>query len=157
MRNGIASLLRAHGHEVVAEANDGQEALTEVEKSSPDLILMDIEMPVMGGLEATRLIKTRHPDAKIVMLTVSDDENDLFEAVKSGAHGYLLKDLESSEAIGRGEGVIPARLAGSSGCDRPRRRRNTCALGRKPANRIPVQEPASGEDCIERLAEPEGA
>ncbi len=119
MRNGIASLLRAHGHEVVAEANDGQEALTEVEKSSPDLILMDIEMPVMGGLEATRLIKARHPDAKIVMLTVSDDENDLFEAVKSGAHGYLLKDLEAREffealdAIGRGEGVIPARLAGN--------------------------------------------
>lgn len=119
MRNGIASLLRAHGHEVVAEANDGQEALTAVEKSSPDLILMDIQMPVMGGLEATRLIKAQHPDAKIVMLTVSDDENDLFEAVKSGAHGYLLKDLEASQffealdAIARGEGVIPTRLAGN--------------------------------------------
>lgn len=119
MRNGIASLLRAHGHEVVAEANDGQEALDLVERASPDLILMDIQMPVMGGLEATRLIKSQHPDTKIVILTVSDDENDLFEAVKSGAHGYLLKDLEAPEffdaldAIDRGEAVIPTRLAGN--------------------------------------------
>ena len=119
IRNGIASLLRAHGHEVVAEANDGQEALELVQNSSPDLILMDIQMPVMGGLEATRLIKTQHPDCKIVMLTVSDDENDLFEAVKSGAHGYLLKDLkapqffEALDAIDRGEAVIPTRLAGN--------------------------------------------
>ncbi len=119
VRNGIASLLRAHGHEVVAEANDGHEALELVERSFPDLILMDIQMPGMGGLEATRLIKAQHPDTKIVMLTVSDDENDLFEAVKSGAHGYLLKDLEAPQffealdAIDRGEAVIPARLAGN--------------------------------------------
>ena len=119
VRNGIASLLRSHGHEVVAEANDGEEALHLVNGLSPDLILMDIQMPVMGGLEATRLIKARHPDTKIVMLTVSDDENDLFEAVKSGAHGYLLKDLEAPEffealdAIDRGEAVIPTRLAGN--------------------------------------------
>ena len=119
IRNGIASLLRAHGHEVVAEANDGHEALELVDRASPDLILMDIQMPGMGGLEATRLIKTQHPDTKIVMLTVSDDENDLFEAVKSGAHGYLLKDLEAPQffealdAIDRGEAVIPTRLAGN--------------------------------------------
>ena len=114
-----ASLLRAHGHEVVAEANDGQEALDLVERASPDLVLMDIQMPVMGGLEATRLIKAQHPDTKIVMLTVSDDENDLFEAVKSGAHGHLLKDLDATQffealdAINRGEAVIPTRLAGN--------------------------------------------
>ncbi|PKB79581.1 MAG: hypothetical protein BZY88_12660 [SAR202 cluster bacterium Io17-Chloro-G9] len=119
IRNGIASLLRAHGHEVVAEAKDGHEALELVGRASPDLILMDIQMPGMGGLEATRLIKTQHPHTKIVMLTVSDDENDLFEAVKSGAHGYLLKDLEAPQffealdAIDRGEAVIPTRLAGN--------------------------------------------
>ena len=97
IRNGIASLLISRGHDVVAEANDGREALELVETSNPELILMDIQMPGMGGLEATRLIKAKHPDSKIVMLTVSDDENDLFEAVKSGAHGYLLKDLEAQE------------------------------------------------------------
>ena len=118
VRNGIASLLRARGPQVVAEAGDGQEARDIVADAAPDLVLMDIRMPRMGGLEATRLIKARHPDIKIVMLTVSDDEQDLFEAVKSGAHGYLLKDLESEQffealdATQRGEAVLPTRLAG---------------------------------------------
>lgn len=117
IRNGIASLLRSKGHEVVAEASDGREAVDQVGEVSPDIILMDIRMPGMGGLEATRLIKTQHPDAKIVILTVSDDEQDLFEAVKSGAHSYLLKDLEATQffealdAIQRDEAVLPARLA----------------------------------------------
>jgi DNA-binding NarL/FixJ family response regulator len=119
VRNGIASLLRAHGHEVVGEAADGREALDIVGQASPDVVLMDIRMPGMGGLEATRLMTAQHPEVKIVMLTVSDDENDLFEAVKSGAKGYLLKDLEAPQffealdAIDRGEAVIPTRLAGN--------------------------------------------
>ena len=103
----------------MAEAGNGQEALDLVEGASPELILMDIKMPEMSGLEATRLRETRFPDTKIVMLTVSDDERDLFEAVKSGAHGYLLKGLEASEffdaldSIQRGEAVLPRRLAGN--------------------------------------------
>ena len=119
LRNGLASLLRAHGHEVVGEADDGRQALDMVGQASPDVVLMDIRMPVMGGLEATRLMTAQHPEVKIVMLTVSDDENDLFEAVKSGAKGYLLKDLRASQffealdAIDRGEAVIPTRLAGN--------------------------------------------
>lgn len=118
MRDGIASLLRSRGHEVVAEASNGREALEKVAMVSPDLILMDIRMPVMDGLEATRLIKARYPSLKIVMLTVSDEEQDLFEAIKSGAHGYLLKDLEAAqffealEAIEKGQAVLPTRLAG---------------------------------------------
>ncbi len=137
MRNGIASLLRTHGHEVVAEANNGHEALELVGRSLPDLILMDIQMPVMGGVEATRLIKASHPEAKIVMLTVSDDENDLFEAVKSGAHGYLSKDLEAPQffealdAIHRGEAVIPTRLAG-----------NLLAEFRSKSQRVQESEPS---------------
>ena len=116
-RNGVASLMEAWGHQVVAEACDGREAVAKLPSAAPDLILMDIGMPVMGGLEATRLIKAQNPDVKIVMLTVSDDERDLFEAVKNGAHSYLQKDLEASqffqhlEAIAAGEVVIPARLA----------------------------------------------
>ncbi len=119
LRNGVASLLRARGHEVVGEADDGLAALGMVGEAAPDVVLMDITMPGMGGLEATRLMTARHPEVKIVMLTVSDDENDLFEAVKSGARGYLLKDLEASQffealdAIARGEAVIPSRLAGN--------------------------------------------
>ncbi len=118
VRDGIASLLRARGHEVVAEANNGREALEKVGQALPDLVLMDIRMPQMNGLEATRLIKARYPDMKIVMLTVSDDEQDLFEAIKSGAHGYLLKDLEASQFfealddIATGQAVLPTRLAG---------------------------------------------
>ena len=119
MRDGVASLLRSRATRWRGEASNGQEALDMVAEVNPDLILMDTRMPVMGGLEATRAIKALYPDTKIVMLTVSDDENDLFEAIKSGAHGYLLKDLEAAEffealeAIHRVEGVVPTRLAGN--------------------------------------------
>lgn len=118
VRNGIASLLNAAGHEVVAEVGSGQEAIEALIDATPDLVLMDIRMPGMSGLEVTRVIKARHPDTKVVMLTVSDDEQDLFEAVKSGAHVYLLKDLEAADffdaldVIQRGEAVLPTRLAG---------------------------------------------
>ncbi len=117
VRNGIASLLDARGHAVVAEAGDGQAGIEAVRRTHPDLVLMDLRMPVMDGLEATRLLKAEFPDLRIVILTVSDDERDLLEAVKSGAYGYLLKDLEASEffealdAVEHGESVIPARLA----------------------------------------------
>ncbi len=117
VRNGIASLLQARGHEVVAEAGDGQEGVAAVRRTRPDLVLMDLQMPVMDGLEATRLLAVEFPQLRIVILTVSDQEQDLLEAVKSGAHGYLLKDLEAEEffeaidAAGSGESVIPSRLA----------------------------------------------
>ncbi|MBM3935445.1 MAG: response regulator transcription factor [SAR202 cluster bacterium] len=118
VRDGVASLLRTRKHEVVAQAGNGREALAALRSVHPDVILMDIRMPEMGGLEATRLIKAQYPDIKVVMLTVSDDERDLFEAVKSGAHSYLLKDLDAGEffdaldSIQRNEAVVPARLAG---------------------------------------------
>jgi DNA-binding NarL/FixJ family response regulator len=117
VRNGIASLLEAHGHEVVGEASDGQEALGVVHRTHPELVLMDLQMPVLDGLSATRIIKTELPDVKVVVLTVSDSEADLIEAVKSGALGYLLKDLEADaffealDAVEHGESVIPPRLA----------------------------------------------
>ncbi|MGB7587115.1 MAG: response regulator transcription factor [Solirubrobacterales bacterium] len=96
-RAGIASLLQAAGHEVVGEAGDGIEALERTRELRPDLILMDITMPRCGGLEATRLIKAEMPEVKIVMVTVSQDDSDLFEAVKSGAEGYLLKDMSNED------------------------------------------------------------
>lgn len=117
IRNGIASLLQARGYEVVGEAGNGQEALSVVRRTHPDLVLMDLRMPVMEGLEATRLLKAEFPHIRVVILTVSDDERDLVDAVKSGAHGYLLKDLEAEaffeaiDAVEHGESVIPPRLA----------------------------------------------
>ena len=117
IRNGIASLLQARGHEVVGEAGNGQEALVIVRRTHPDLVLMDLRMPVMDGLEATRLLKAEFPHVRVVILTVSDDERDLVDAVKSGAHGYLLKDVEAEaffeaiDAVEHGESVIPPRLA----------------------------------------------
>ncbi len=96
-RAGIASLLSAAGHEVVGEAEDGLEALERTRELHPDLVLMDISMPRCGGLEATRLIKAEMPETKIVIVTVSQDDADLFEAVESGAEGYLLKDMSDEE------------------------------------------------------------
>ena len=119
VREGLRALLAdSPDVEVVGEAADGEDALRKARALRPDVVVMDLVMPGMGGLEATRLIKARHPEVKIVMLTVSDDEQDLFEAIKSGAHSYLLKDLEAAqffdalEAIQRGEAVVPTRLAG---------------------------------------------
>jgi len=104
-RDGIASLLRARGYEVVGEASDGLEAVARARELKPELVLMDIRMPNMSGLEATRLIKAEFPDAKVVILTVSDEEEDLFEAIKSGASGYLLKNLKADVFFGLIAGV----------------------------------------------------
>lgn len=119
IRAGIASLLRAWGFEVVGEAANGADAVEAVRELQPDLVFMDIRMPVMNGLEATRAIKAESPAVRVVILTVSDEESDLFEAVKSGAEGYLLKDLAEDEfekfveQMRRGEPVISPRLARS--------------------------------------------
>jgi len=118
VRDGVASLLSAWGHQVVGQARDGEEAVVLAARSRPDLVLMDVRMPVCTGVEATRRIKTTQPDVRIVMLTVSEDEDDLFGAIKAGAQGYLLKDLESQQlrrmldAVSRGEAAItPATAA----------------------------------------------
>jgi DNA-binding NarL/FixJ family response regulator len=117
-RDGVASLLVAWGHEVVGVAGDGEEAVALAERLRPDLVLMDVKMPRLTGLEATRRLAASRPETAIVMLTASEDEDDLFAAVKSGARGYLLKNLEAGqlramiEAVGRGEAAIsPATAA----------------------------------------------
>lgn len=91
MVDGLCSLLEAHGMEVVGAVGDGQAAVDEAMRLEPDLVLMDIRMPVCDGLAAARLIKAQRPEIKIVMLTTSAEDEDLFEAIKSGACGYLLK------------------------------------------------------------------
>jgi len=94
---GLQNLLEARGIEVVGTASDGLEALEKSRTLHPDLILMDIQMPRCDGLTATRLIKAELPWVRIVMLTVSEEDEDLFEAIKCGASGYLLKSLDAAE------------------------------------------------------------
>lgn len=96
-RDGVRSLLAARGVDVIGEAADGREAVAAALALRPDVVLMDITMPVMDGLEATRLIKASAPEIKIIMLTVSDEDRTVFEAIKSGAAGYLLKNLQADE------------------------------------------------------------
>ena len=95
-RDGVASLLGAWGHEIVGLASSGPEAVELAGRLAPDLVLMDVRMPGGSGLEATARIKADRPETAIVMLTVSEDEDDLFAAIKAGANGYLLKNLEGS-------------------------------------------------------------
>lgn len=96
-REGMREILsRDADFEIVGEAVHGEQAVSLAAELGPDLVLMDINMPVMNGMEATQLIKTIDPQIKIVMVTVSDDITDLFEAIKRGAQGYLLKNLSPS-------------------------------------------------------------
>jgi DNA-binding NarL/FixJ family response regulator len=96
-RDSLRSLLEAHGLEVVGEAKNGREAYELARQLQPDVVLMDLSMPEVDGLAATRLISAELPAVKVVVLTASDDDAKLFEAIKSGAQGYLLKNLDSEE------------------------------------------------------------
>ena len=115
-RDGIISLLEAAGFDVVGQAGDGQAAVEAALRLRPDLVLLDITMPQLSGLEALRLIKRELPETQVVMLTVSDDDADLFEAVESGALGYLLKDLsadqffEMLDGLQRGEAALTRQM-----------------------------------------------
>lgn len=96
---GLENLLQAHGIEVVGVAKDGAQAAAEAMRLRPDLVLMDVRMPKLDGLAATRLIKAEMPEIKIVILTTSTESEDLFEAVRSGATGYLLKSMDAEKLI----------------------------------------------------------
>lgn len=117
-RMGIASLLSAEpGFDVVGEAADGQEAIARARQLMPDVILMDLSMPGVDGLEATRRIKADMPNVRIVILTISEDARDLLEAIKSGAQGYLLKKIdpqaffETLRGVVNGEAAISPEMA----------------------------------------------
>lgn len=116
-RDSLKSLLVARGIEVVGEAGNGEEAVTLARQLRPDIVLMDLSMPDMDGLAATRLISAELPEVKVVVVTASSEDEDLFEAIKSGAEGYLLKDLEADrfftllKGVERGEPALTPLLA----------------------------------------------
>ena len=118
-REGLRNILKSQpDFEVIGEASDGVEAIIKAGELSPDLILMDVTMPVCDGLEATQRIKTELPEVTIVMLTVNDDDEKVFEAIRNGAQGYLLKSISSNVMLSslrgavRGEAAITRALGG---------------------------------------------
>ncbi len=116
-RESLRALLEAHGHEVVGEAANGEQAVVRTRQLRPDLVLMDLSMPVLDGLAAIKILAAEQLEVKVVALTASEDDRSLFEAIKSGAQGYLLKNLEADEffslldAVGRGEPALTPALA----------------------------------------------
>ena len=118
-REGLAGIIAAQPDlVVVGEASDGLEAIVKAQALKPDLILMDIQMPACDGLEATRQIKKDLPDVAVIMLTVREEDEKLFAALKNGAQGYLLKNIRSHDMLEmlrgalRGEAAISPALAG---------------------------------------------
>jgi DNA-binding NarL/FixJ family response regulator len=106
-RRGLIMVLEAEDDiEVVAEAEDGEDALEKAVEFVPDVVLMDVRMPGVDGIEATRRIAEKVPTAKILMLTVSDEEEDLYEAIKAGATGYLLKEVSIEEVAPAARAVV---------------------------------------------------
>jgi DNA-binding NarL/FixJ family response regulator len=118
-RRGLEMVLASEPDiELVGEASDGEEAVKKAGESLPDVVLMDIRMPRSSGIEACRAMKEVVPSAKIVILTISDEEEDLFEAIRAGASGYLLKDIpldevaETVRAVHGGQSLINPSMAG---------------------------------------------
>jgi len=103
--------------EVVAEAGDGRDAVERAREHVPDVVVLDVRMPTVSGIDAARLIRGDQPGTRILMLTISDEEDDLFEAVKAGANGYLLKEISIDEiadavrSIHAGQSLITPSMA----------------------------------------------
>jgi DNA-binding NarL/FixJ family response regulator len=118
IRDGLAAVLRGEtGLHVVAEAANGEEAIEAYARVRPDVVLMDLRMPVMDGLTATRAILAEDPNARIIVLTTYDGDEDIHRALAAGARGYLLKDMMRTDLLGviravhRGQRGIPAPVA----------------------------------------------
>ena len=152
---GLTNLLEAHSIQVVGTARDGLEAIALAKTTNPDVILMDILMPRCDGLEATRRIKAIKPQLKIIILTTSTEEQNLFEAVKSGALGYLLKSIDADELIDclkQAQQDIPPFSSGLAAklldefariaeiADESEKRHQKSAIELKPADRLTLRQ-----------------
>ena len=117
-RSGLKTLLEEQGVQIVGEASAGAEAVEVVRELAPDVVVMDLNMPGMSGVEATRRITSFAPLSRVVVLTISDEDNDVMEAILAGACGYLLKDatieelMKGIEAAAVGESLISPHIAG---------------------------------------------
>ncbi|TEU01360.1 MAG: response regulator transcription factor [Anaerolineales bacterium] len=116
-RDGLVSLLEAAGYEIAAQVGDGKEALIQAKRTKPDLILLDLSMPRLNGLDALPQLLEIVPDVKIVILTVSEEDDDLLKVIQAGAHGYLEKNLNADDflellgGLERGEAAVTRRTA----------------------------------------------
>ena len=144
-REGLAGIITSQPDmDVVGEASDGLEAVVMAQELKPDLVLMDVQMPTLDGIEAARQIKEMLAHATIVMLTVRDDDEKLFEALKSGAQGYLLKDIHSKDMLAmlrgalRGEAALSPRMAG-----------RVLKEFRRLGSRVPVFSAADDDELVE--------
>src|SRR5215211_8493390 len=139
VREGLRTMFSGEdGIEVIAEANDGQQALTLCRELKPDLVLMDVRMPVMDGLEATRKIKAEMPKTSVMMVTMHENPDYLFEAVKAGAAGYVLKDASGERILG----AVRRTLEGESPLNQELAMRLLVRLARESSD---GSEGASGE------------
>jgi len=116
-RTGLRNLLEEQGVQVIGEAATGAEAVRIVREIAPDVVVMDLNMPGMGGVDATRHISSIAPLTRVVMLTISDEDSDVMDAILAGACGYLLKDssidelISGIEAAAKGESLISPTIA----------------------------------------------
>lgn len=152
LRQGIKNVLSLEADlEVIGEAADGEEAVRKAVELKPDIILLDINMPRGNGLEVTKRLSATQPDVKCVVLTIHDDENYVFEVIKAGAVGYLLKDVEPSmlikaiRAISEGESFIYPTLARKlfsevSRRDTERRHESVDMIRRRKEERLTYRE-----------------
>lgn len=118
MRMGLVALIKGQpGMDVIAEASDGEEAIEIYDDIKPDIVLMDLRMPGMGGVEAILSIRKRHAEAKVIVLSTYDTDEDIYRAMQSGAKSYLLKDMSTEEivatirAVHAGESLLPKQVA----------------------------------------------
>jgi DNA-binding NarL/FixJ family response regulator len=140
-RTGLCALLEDHGFDVAADAADGETALRLLGAALPDVVLMDIHMPGIGGVEATRKIIATAPLARVVVLTISADERDVTDAIMAGASGYVLKDapleqlVDAIKAAAAGEASSPrASPLSSSAASEPVRRPVTSRVRRRASS-----------------------